>query len=88
MLIFVQPFPLLLGFKNCVFDFYEGVALVTWSNAIDWPISFMQSADLTNSGWISLGTMENHGKPRKALNLRQAKPSMWKRAKIRRDKIR
>lgn len=65
MLIFARPFPLLLGFKNCVFDFYEGVALVTWSNAIDWPISFMQSADLTNSGWISLGTMENHGKPRK-----------------------
>lgn len=83
MLIFARPFPLLLGFKNGVFDFYEGVALVTWSNAIDWPISFMQSADLTNSGWISLGTMENHGKPRKALNLRQAKPSMWKRAKIR-----
>lgn len=41
----MEIFPSLLGFKNSVFDFWEGVALT--SDATDQPISGMQSDDVT-----------------------------------------
>lgn len=54
LLVCVEPFPSLPGFKNGDFHFCEGVSS---SDTTDWPIRCMQSADVTFTHNLrSLGT--------------------------------